>query len=124
LRGQLGRLRTRRTRQDTDHPPSPDPSPPDDIQEVAPLVTLARSLQKAPPLQVDARFADRLEELLLASTVRQAQITQIKEQERKERRFWIMSIGRLATPRARTVVAACSLLVLCLGAGLMVMRAL
>lgn len=124
LRGQLGRLRTRRARQDTDHPPPTDSSPLDDMQEVAPLVTLARSFRKAPPLQVDERFADRLEELLLASTARQAQISQIKEQERKERRFWIASIGLLATPRARGVVMACSLLVLCLGAGLMVMRGL
>ncbi len=119
---QLEHYRAHRAGQIKDRLPSPVPSA--DEQEFEPLVTLARSLQRATPMQVDAGFADLLEEQLLASAAQQIQLGQTRKQEHRDRGYWIAPIKPAMTRTRAALVACLCLLVLCLGAGALVMRSL
>lgn len=113
---QLSRCRAHRSGENRDWPQTSALST---KEEVEPLTTLARRLQKATPMQVDAHFADLLEKQLLASTARQALFKQATKRARWKQGFRFSPM-KFTTMSLSTRIAFCCLFVLCLGTGVLV----
>lgn len=113
---QLSRCRAHRSGENRNRP---QPSALSTKEEVEPLTTLARRLQKATPMQVDAHFADLLEKQLLASTARQALFKQATKRACWKQGFRFSPM-KFTTMSLSTRMALCCLFVLCLGTGVLV----
>lgn len=87
----------------------------DEQEEVESLLTLAQSLRKAKPMQVDAQFASLLEQQLLVAAAQHVHTGQTLKKEEWRYRFWLIPMW-LTMPRLRTVCAGICLLALGLGA--------
>lgn len=110
---QLERYRTHRSEQNKNGPLS-SASPFDEQEEVESLLTLAQSLQKAKPMQVDSQFAHLLEQQLLAAAAQHVHAGQTLKKEEWRHKFWLIPM-RLTMPRLRMVCAGVCLLALGLG---------
>lgn len=120
LHEQLERWRTRRSGQNNDWLSS-STSPTDEQEEMEPLAMLAHSLQRAAPMQPDARFADLLEVRLQRAAALHFHTHQTKKQEHWDLGHKLVPI-RLTWARPRTIGVCLCVLFLFLGVGALVLR--